>query len=203
MEIDPKQSLRAAFSHLDTFSVPGIGTFVRRNIPAKIDQENKKILPPSQQFALEIGEAYVARLEDFFHRHYSISLQKARDLVINIRFWLVRELKAFGNLVLKGVGELVLVAGKEVKFKPGSDPTSMPNPFFGLSAIDLQLPQPAARPKAQAVETKPVVMAADASKKKETSKPKPKDKVKPEPKEKEQPEVPAFGMDAKLVGQVA
>lgn len=182
MEIDPKQSLRAAFRHLDTFSVPGIGTFVRRNVPAKIDQQSKKILPPSQEFSLEIGEAYVARLEDFYHRHYNISLQKARDLVINIRFWLVRELKAFGNLVLKGVGELVLVAGKEVKFKPGNDPADMPNPFFGLAAIDLQMPKPAARPKARPVEEKPVVLAADASKKKATSKPKPKSKPEAKPK---------------------
>ncbi len=173
MEIDPQKSLHAAFLHLDTFSVPGIGTFVRRHIPARIHPETRTIDPPRQRFALETGEAYVARLEDFFLRHYQLTLDKARDMVSQVRSWMVRDLKGKGQLELEGIGVLSLVGGKELKFKPAADAGTFPNPFFGLQAIDIQpglqvgrapKKQPvAAKKQASAEATEPKKAAAAAA----------------------------------------
>ena len=106
MTPDPKQSLHLAFQHLDTFSVPGVGTFRRRYFGAVIDHQQKKIDPPSERFVLETGESSLAQLEDFFFRHFDLQIDRAKALVQEAGEWVLGELKKAGSLVLPGWGEL-------------------------------------------------------------------------------------------------
>jgi hypothetical protein len=47
--------LKLACRELELFSLPGVGTFVRKKIPARLDPEKKVLLPPSESIELVSG----------------------------------------------------------------------------------------------------------------------------------------------------
>ncbi|MEM0996574.1 MAG: hypothetical protein AAGN35_05830 [Bacteroidota bacterium] len=145
MNPDPRQSLQLAFQHLDTFSVPGIGTFERRYFGAVIDHQNKKIDPPAERFVLEKGEQSTAQLEDFYFRYFDLQIDRARSLVQEVGTWAREELQRAGSLVFPGWGALNY-ADQEIDFVPDPGADGQADPFFGLAAVQYTLgdAQPAA-----------------------------------------------------------
>lgn len=152
METKPQETLELAFRHLDTFSVPGFGTFKRKYFPARVDTASKQVFPPSEEFVMEPGDEFVAILENFFFRFYKIKIDEAKDMVTRLRGHVVHELKTSGKLLVDGYGELRMSNGKEFSFtaKPGD--VGAASQFFGLAPLDFTLGDAAAKPKAKEVE---------------------------------------------------
>ena len=140
MENDPRNALRLAFQNLDTFSVPGVGTFRRSYFPASIDREKDLIHPPGTKFVHESGEKHVGLLEDFYQDHFKLDLEKARELVSQVKLWMVKGLKGGGRLTLKNVGTLELTGGKILRFDPEESLEAQDPDFFGLGPVPVRLP---------------------------------------------------------------
>lgn len=136
MENDPRQALTLAFQHLDTFSVPGVGTFRRSYFPALIDTKAGKISPPGERFVYESGEKFVEALEAFYAKRFTLDMAGAKDLVAKVKLWMVKGLKGGGRLALEGVGTMELTGGKVLKFDAEESLATQAPDFFGLTAVD-------------------------------------------------------------------
>lgn len=107
-----------ALRHLDMFSVPGIGSFSRIYIPAKIQADKQVIAPPREipVFSEEITPGGIRALEQFLARPGNPAEGKefAADTLgreIN------RVLNANGKFELRGLGTLLLgTAGLEARW---------------------------------------------------------------------------------------
>ena len=138
MENDPRLALQLAFQHLNTFSVPGVGTFKKSRFPAKIDSESGKISPPGEKFVHASGEKHVAELEAFYKSHFKLSAAKTKEMVDAVKLWLMRGLKGGGRIKLDGVGTMELTGGKVLNFEPEDSLEAQGADFFGLQEVDFE-----------------------------------------------------------------
>ncbi len=136
MQLDPQQSLIVAIRQLDTFSVPGIGTFARKRVAAQIDHQTKRILPPQERFVLEPGEDQVQLLQDFLGRYYNLTAEKAQALSDEIGQWVANTLAQTGVVHFDGFGKLRKEEGSDAEFVPESSIFGQTNDFFGLQPVD-------------------------------------------------------------------
>jgi hypothetical protein len=136
MQLDPQQSLQLAFRHLDAFSVPQVGTFVRKRVAAQIDHQSKRILPPHEIFMLEAGEAQVGALEDFYKGYYNLSPVDATGLAAQVGSWVIDTLHVAGVAQIEGIGKLRKEEGTDIEFITENGIFGQVNDFFGLQTVD-------------------------------------------------------------------
>lgn len=139
MSIDPQHSLQLAFQHLDTFSVPGVGTLKRTYFGAVIDHQQKKILPPAERFVLVKGEAHEEGLVQFYFRFLELKIDRARELVQEVGDYVREELKKAGSLMLPGWGEFRDAEGQDIAFVHESGMLAVGDQFFGLQPVGYTL----------------------------------------------------------------
>jgi hypothetical protein len=90
-------------------SLPGIGSFLVEQIPASMDFENKKIIPPSQKISLTnlVNEHEVASFQNFLNQELSVSndesLSKINAFTQNIQ----SQITSNGSLELPNIGKLI------------------------------------------------------------------------------------------------
>jgi hypothetical protein len=136
MQPDSQQSFQLAFRHLSTFSVAGIGTFVRKRVAAQVDHQSKRILPPQDRFLLEPGETQVAKLEEFYTRHFQLAPEQGRDLAAQVATWVAERLTDAGQVQIDGYGRLRKDEGTAPEFLPEDSIFGQTNDLFGLQAVD-------------------------------------------------------------------
>lgn len=127
-----------AFRELDAFSIPGVGTFRKQVLPARIDHLNQQILPPTLGFALVPDTVPVRSLEDFFLRNLKVTVAKATELVESVREYFNRETEDGGAVEIPEVGKVVQKEGKFELLDQTGDKLQDPN-FFGLGPITFSL----------------------------------------------------------------
>ncbi len=127
-----------ALRHLDSFSVPGIGSFYRAFVPAKIIDSEKKIIAPREVpvFSEDISPQGIRALEEFLRRpgnpaeneaYAAESIGKEINQVLNIN----------GKYELKGLGRLILGnTGLEAEWQEDAHRNIYSN-LFGFKDISL------------------------------------------------------------------
>lgn len=143
-----------ALRHLDSFSVPGIGSFYRAFVPAKIMDSEKKIIAPREVpvFSEDISPQGIRTLEEFLRRpgnpaeneaYAAESIGKEINQVLNIN----------GKYELKGLGRLILGnTGLEAEWQEDAHRNIYSN-LFGFK--DISLPAKVAATVAPAPEVMP------------------------------------------------
>lgn len=144
-----------ALRHLDSFSVPGIGSFYRAFVPAKINSSEKKIIAPKEVpvFSEDISPQGIRALEEFLRRpgnpaenevYAAESIGKEINQILSIN----------GKYELKGLGRLVLGnTGLEAEWNEDAHRNIYSN-LFGFKDVSLPAknvaavtPSPTAIPK--------------------------------------------------------
>jgi hypothetical protein len=98
-----------ALRHLDSFSVPGIGSFYRAYIPAKVQEGEKKIQAPREiiLFTEDISPSGIRALEQFLNRPGNPAAQQA-FAAESMGKEINQVLNIHGKYELKGLGRLLL-----------------------------------------------------------------------------------------------
>ncbi len=107
-----------ALRHLDSFSVPGIGSFYRAYIPAKIQEVEKKVQAPREVivFTEEISPSGVRALEQFLNRPGNPAVEQA-FAAETMGKEIIQVLNVNGKYELKGLGRILLgSAGLEAEW---------------------------------------------------------------------------------------
>jgi hypothetical protein len=136
MQLDPQLSLLLAFRHLDAFSVPSVGTFVRKRVAAQIDHQTKRILPPQERFVMEAGEAQRAQLDAFYQRQHGLAVAEAATLSESVGTWVQATLAETGVIELEGIGKLRKEEGSEIELVIEDSIFGQTKDLFGLQAVD-------------------------------------------------------------------
>lgn len=132
MKSELRQYLTQAFQHLNRFSVPGIGTFRRERVAARVDNFNKIVHPPGENFLLEPGEHYVSYFTDYFFHSMRMNHGAAEALTREIGQGVRSEVEAQGFYEIAGVGRL----SKDRLYGYQLAPVNLDSPaLFGLSAV--------------------------------------------------------------------
>ncbi|MFY8129002.1 MAG: hypothetical protein ACOVMM_11535 [Chitinophagaceae bacterium] len=90
-------------------SLPGIGSFLVEQIPASMDFEHKKLIPPSQKISLNnnVNEQEVLSFQNFLTQELAVnndeSLQKLNTFTQTIQ----HQITSNGSLELPNIGKLV------------------------------------------------------------------------------------------------
>jgi hypothetical protein len=136
MNLDPQNALNLAFKNLDGFSVPTLGTFKRVRVPAQIDHQKKRILPPQERFVLEPGEEMRGEFEDFLFRFYNIKINEAEELAVEVGNFLHETLRGQGQLRVDGIGTIRKDAAGEIEFVAEEGVLGQAADFFGLQSVE-------------------------------------------------------------------
>ncbi len=136
MNLDPQNALNLAFKNLDGFSIPDVGTFKRVRVPAQIDHQKKRILPPQERFVLEAGEELRTDFEDFLFRFYNIKINEAEELAVEVGKYLQDALRSHGPVRVDGVGTLRKDPTGEIEFVPEDGVLGQAADFFGLQSVE-------------------------------------------------------------------
>lgn len=87
--------------------LPGIGNFALTQIPASMDFENKKLIPPSQSISLnasEIGDNFY--LHQFLSKELNVSDVEAALKIDSFSKDIQAQANQFGSVLLPGIGRL-------------------------------------------------------------------------------------------------
>lgn len=136
METKPQSLLELAFNHLEGFSIPRIGTFIRRYQASAIDHKDKKVMPPAKVFTLEKGEERIEHLQSFFRKRFDISPTKSEVWVEVLSSFIEKKIGEAGKLRVSGFGEISKNAEDGYKFQAEEIAQS---DFFGLSPVGYKL----------------------------------------------------------------
>lgn len=127
-----------AFKELDAFSVPGIGTFRKKRLSAKVEHLNKQVLPPTMGFVLEMDSIPVRSLEDYFFRNLEVSVAKATELVESVKKYFQNGTENGSGVEIPDVGTVVQNQGNFELV--GNTGNTLQHPeFFGLGPVNFTL----------------------------------------------------------------
>ncbi|MBX3101306.1 MAG: hypothetical protein KF690_02220 [Bacteroidetes bacterium] len=123
-----------AFRELRQFSIPGIGTFVKKLAGAQVDMTRNVIYPPAERFEFTPGGAtYAAQFVGLLERKQHMAAAQASAVVEELGQALLRQVKARKSVDIPGIGKLVLAADDTLAFTLTSeDPTLQ---TYGLTPV--------------------------------------------------------------------
>jgi hypothetical protein len=123
-----------AFRELRQFSIPGIGTFVKKLSGAQVDMAQNVIYPPTERFEFTPGGAtYTRHFVELLERRQHMDADAATQTVEELGQALLKQLKARKQVEIPGIGKLSLEAGDTLAFALTSqDPTLQ---TYGLSPV--------------------------------------------------------------------
>ena len=115
---------RLAFRELESFAMPGVGSFVLRRVPARFSADGSTLEPPREfyEFNPQADPALVRETEKLFAVRYSLEPARAADLTEKTGR-VVAEVLAAGKIIsLPSVGTLKNVSGVTTLDVGGVDP---------------------------------------------------------------------------------
>lgn len=137
MAVEFKPYLLLALHELDHFSVPGVGTFVRRREKARFDPESNKLFPPQEVTELKRGDDML----DAFVQFLVVKTQKPRveaeNLAREIGTTVVQYVQSLVDIELEGFGTIKKGPYNLPVFEPVETDEQVEN--FGLVPVAIQL----------------------------------------------------------------
>jgi hypothetical protein len=134
-EIFPYESyLLLAFRKLEVFSIPSIGTFIRKTSPAQFDEEKKTIYPPKEYIEFKPQQyRQPEALAELLVSSLNISAKQAQQVSAKIGEALLAYLQAQGELKLPDIGKIYITQSQQLGFEPFD--TQMHLATFGLAPV--------------------------------------------------------------------
>jgi hypothetical protein len=134
-DIFPYESyLLLAFRKLEVFSIPSIGTFVRKTTPAQLDEEKKTIYPPNEYIEFKPQQfRQPDALAELLAASLNISVIQARQVSVKIGAALLAYLEAQGELKLPEIGKIYITQSQELCFEPFDTKAHLAT--FGLAPV--------------------------------------------------------------------
>ena len=89
-------------------SLPNVGTFIVENIPAKMDFDNKKLIPPTQTISLNsnLVDNELPQLQNFISKELNISSDDALSKITSFIDEIKNQLSVIGSANIPGIGNL-------------------------------------------------------------------------------------------------
>ncbi|MDX2062588.1 MAG: hypothetical protein SFY70_05970 [Bacteroidia bacterium] len=106
MALDFKPYLLLALHELDLFSVPGVGTFVRRREKARFDPTTQELHPPIESVELKRGDEAAAAFVRFLVQKTGKPQSEAETLARDIGLTVVQYIQSLVDVELEGFGTL-------------------------------------------------------------------------------------------------
>ncbi|MCS6905135.1 MAG: hypothetical protein NZ576_07105, partial [Bacteroidia bacterium] len=130
--------LLLAFRGLKVFSIPGVGTFVRKNLPAHLDEAHQIIYPPSEYIEFIPNQyqqvnAFVQLLE----QSLNIPPHKAQAAADKIGKSLIEYLEKQKEITFPDIGKLKYTSKQELIFEPIASEIHLAT--FGLSPVSISV----------------------------------------------------------------
>lgn len=152
MSADYQTILTHAMRNLAAFSLPGVGTFVRKLVPAKFDPSGKQLAPPSHTFEITAEQpAAVVNLVRFIEQRTELSSEQAQQVAQSMGNWVSEYLKTVGNMDVPGVGRIVKQPDGSYTFT--SDKADPTEGHYGLPTIQAEKKEVAPPPTPPAAES--------------------------------------------------
>ncbi|GAB4415079.1 MAG: hypothetical protein OHK0039_23460 [Bacteroidia bacterium] len=126
--------LRTAFQEWASFSIPGVGTFWRQHVPARVDARLGRVGPPMERWELAAGVVPGLDLAQQLHQRLLLGEQAAQAVAAALSRHLCQVLEAEGQVALPGAGMLRRDGAGELVLEthPDESPTDT---FFGLREV--------------------------------------------------------------------
>ncbi|GEM_PF-280330 len=143
MFIKPKYSITLELSAIlqqilytnDFVSLPGLGSFVRRYSSARIAEDGKSLLPPSEYFVFDTSRVFNDEaIENFLVEHQNISRSEAQKIIEEFCQQVKNKLEGNQQIEFHGLGFLKKSADGTPMLDVGVDSISS---TFGLSPIEI------------------------------------------------------------------
>lgn len=193
MPIEFKPYLLLALHELDHFSVPGVGTFVRRREKARFDPETGQLYPPLEVTELKRGDEMLDAFVGFLEAKTGKPRGEAENLAREIGTTTIQFIQSLVDIELEGFG----VLKKGAYNLPAFEPTESDSAFesLGLPVATVgKLEAVATPPPTKPAATKPAALPKRETKqpvaKPETTAPTPAGPKEPTPS-KPQADAPA------------
>ncbi len=132
MNIDSTKALAEALQNLNALSVPRIGTFTRKSVPAEIDHVKGVINPPRVEISLNPDQSLVSETVSFFETKYGLVQKDARALLEEISRSIFISMEVSDRFEIQSVGAIKKEKGGELAFEV--NPSGFGS-FFGLETI--------------------------------------------------------------------
>lgn len=90
-------------------SLPGIGSFLVEQVPASMDFENKKIIPPSQKISLSniVNDQEVLNFQHFLNKELQVNAAESWQKLSSFAQTIQNQIASNGTLDLPNIGKLV------------------------------------------------------------------------------------------------
>ncbi len=90
-------------------SLPGIGSFLVEQVPASMDFENKKIIPPSQKISLSniVNDQEVLSFQHFLNKELQVDAAESWQKLSSFAQTIQNQIASNGTLDLPNIGKLV------------------------------------------------------------------------------------------------
>jgi hypothetical protein len=131
--------LLLAFRKLEVFSIPSIGTFIRKISPAQFDEGKKTIYPPKEYIEFKPQQyRQPDALAELLASSLKISATQAQQVSAKIGKALLIYLQAQNELRLPDIGKIYITPNQELCFEPFD--TEMHLATFGLAPVTFTKP---------------------------------------------------------------